>query len=216
MTRTQGFTRAETTVVLGGAAILAATIFPLAVRAQNAAQQPNPMATCQSNLKQIGLGILQYAQDYDEKYPMALRLERRQRISWRGAIQPYIKSTQIMACPSNPNNRQKTRSDHEIGIPISYAMNGVISWDFGSMSMAQIQSPATLIAIGESVRDDAMMPMPLSEKEFARGGRAVRRPFQPRQFFALAQRGADRAANRRRTRRRKRGALRRADERRVR
>ena len=47
---------------------------------------------CQTNMKQISLGILQYIQDYDEKFPLAK--------PWIDAIMPYVKSEQIFKCPS--------------------------------------------------------------------------------------------------------------------
>ena len=49
-------------------AILAAILFPVFARAREDARR----SSCQSNLKQIGLGQLQYAQDFDEKYAMAI------------------------------------------------------------------------------------------------------------------------------------------------
>lgn len=49
-------------------------------------------ASCQSNLKQIALGIAQYNQDYDEKLPLAK--------PWIDVLQPYVKSEQIFKCPA--------------------------------------------------------------------------------------------------------------------
>ncbi len=63
-----GFTLIELLVVIAIIAILAAILFPVFARARENARR----ASCMSNLKQIGLGMLQYTQDYDEKYPTAL------------------------------------------------------------------------------------------------------------------------------------------------
>ena len=60
-----GFTLIELLVVFAIIAILAAILFPVFARARENARR----ASCQSNLKQIGLGIMQYTQDYDEKMP---------------------------------------------------------------------------------------------------------------------------------------------------
>ena len=49
-------------------------------------------ASCQSNLKQQMLGVLMYAQDYDEKMPPAR--------TWVDVLQPYVKSEQVFKCPS--------------------------------------------------------------------------------------------------------------------
>src|SRR5690606_29481911 len=63
--RITGFTLIELLVVIAIIAILASILFPVFARARENARR----ASCLSNLKQIGLGIIQYTQDYDERYP---------------------------------------------------------------------------------------------------------------------------------------------------
>jgi len=65
MQRRIGFTLIELLVVIAIIAILAAILFPVFARAREKARQTN----CLSNVKQIMLGVLQYAQDYDERMP---------------------------------------------------------------------------------------------------------------------------------------------------
>ena len=89
-----GFTLIELLVVIAIIAILAAILFPVFARARENARR----SSCQSNLKQIGLGIIQYTQDYDEKFP----LHNQNNLGFFGQIQPYLKSTQIYQCPSEP------------------------------------------------------------------------------------------------------------------
>ncbi|RYX84660.1 DUF1559 domain-containing protein [bacterium] len=92
-----GFTLIELLVVIAIIAILAAILFPVFARARENARR----ASCQSNLKQIGLGFLQYTQDYDERYPLIARVDANLPYGWADGIQPYIKSTQILQCPSD-------------------------------------------------------------------------------------------------------------------
>ena len=63
----KGFTLIELLVVIAIIAILAAILFPVFARARENARR----ASCQSNLKQISLGVMQYTQDYDERLPLA-------------------------------------------------------------------------------------------------------------------------------------------------
>lgn len=84
-------------MVIAIIAILAAILFPAFARARENARR----ASCQSNLKQIGLGIMQYTQDYDEKYLQRYYDDGTGKsLYWGQAIQPYVKSTQIFVCPS--------------------------------------------------------------------------------------------------------------------
>ena len=63
----QGFTLIELLVVIAIIAILAAILFPVFAQAREKARQ----TACLSNQKQIGIGIMMYAQDYDETYPLS-------------------------------------------------------------------------------------------------------------------------------------------------
>lgn len=96
------FTLIELLVVIAIIAILAAILFPVFARARENARR----ASCQSNLKQIGLGIMQYVQDYDETYPMSninstgWDANGTSTGLWMVNSYPYVKSTQIYACPS--------------------------------------------------------------------------------------------------------------------
>jgi prepilin-type N-terminal cleavage/methylation domain-containing protein/prepilin-type processing-associated H-X9-DG protein len=94
----RGFTLIELLVVIAIIAILAAILFPVFARAREKARQ----ASCQSNLKQVTLGYLMYAQDYDEWFPGFLTGSTTgTRYAWYDVIQPYIKNRQVYICPSS-------------------------------------------------------------------------------------------------------------------
>jgi prepilin-type N-terminal cleavage/methylation domain-containing protein/prepilin-type processing-associated H-X9-DG protein len=99
----KAFTLIELLVVIAIIAILASILFPVFGRARENARR----SSCQSNLKQIGIGILQYTQDYDERYPGGGAFYQvnlggtNVYQTWDLTIQPYLKSYQIVTCPSD-------------------------------------------------------------------------------------------------------------------
>ncbi len=93
------FTLIELLVVIAIIAILAAILFPVFAKAREKARQ----SSCASNEKQLGLGVLQYVQDYDERYPtVRIHLPNDAYVDWRNIIQPYVKNVGVTGCPSNP------------------------------------------------------------------------------------------------------------------
>jgi prepilin-type N-terminal cleavage/methylation domain-containing protein/prepilin-type processing-associated H-X9-DG protein len=93
----KAFTLIELLVVIAIIALLAAILFPVFARARENARR----SSCQSNLKQIALGIKQYSQDYDEYFPMGWQAG--QANGWASVIQPYVKSDSLFQCPSQQN-----------------------------------------------------------------------------------------------------------------
>jgi prepilin-type N-terminal cleavage/methylation domain-containing protein/prepilin-type processing-associated H-X9-DG protein len=112
--KSPGFTLIELLVVIAIIAILAAILFPVFARARENARR----TSCMNNLKQLGLGVMQYIQDYDERYPQSFfypqvaattppgQLYNSYAIAeghyhtWMDSIYPYVKSVQLFICPS--------------------------------------------------------------------------------------------------------------------
>ena len=101
------FTLIELLIVIAIIAILAAVLFPAFARAREKARQ----VTCASNLKQLGIGLLQSVQDYDEFPPCGTNFVTTgcawtlNTSGWAGQLYPYIKSAQVFTCPDDKNAR---------------------------------------------------------------------------------------------------------------
>lgn len=142
--RTSAFTLIELLVVIAIIAILAAILFPVFAKAREKARQ----SSCASNLKQIGLAVMQYVQDYDEAMPPRGDYGTPTvNVSWRQRVQPYARSVQIFECPSNPS--KNTVADIAFGsipaIKMSYAINERMS----AQSQAAFNAPAEKIMVAE-------------------------------------------------------------------
>ena len=117
-------------MVIAIIAILAAILFPVFERARAKANS----ATCQSQLKQIGMAFLMYAQDYDEMFPEGEGNHRRADFpyypawdisydpypgkgGWAMYLAPYVKSAAVFDCPSGPVHNK------DVGYKYSYGWN---------------------------------------------------------------------------------------------
>lgn len=161
--RTNAFTLIELLVVIAIIAILAAILFPVFAQAREKARQ----SACLSNMKQIGLGIMMYTQDYDETLPStwlgngpaaAFDPGPGPAYSWQYGITPYIKNTGVFTCPSNrfrsPNNwRQVFFGTPAVSYPIHYVPNRHVigQYKFDGLSpLARLDRPADSITIIEN------------------------------------------------------------------
>ena len=158
--RSAAFTLVELLVVIAIVALLAAILFPVFSRARENARR----AGCQSNLKQISLGALQYIQDYDERFPLGITTDGGGIYSNSfDLLQPYLKNSQVGICPSDAEPASVNL--HLPGSkPVSYAANVKVTTapflgESAPPSMAQIGQSSRLPLIWDAV-NFSMDPVP--------------------------------------------------------
>lgn len=137
------FTLIELLIVIAIIAILAAILFPVFAKAREKARQ----ASCLSNEKQIGLAILQYVQDYDEKYPgFASTAGTNHGAGWVPGMMPYNKSNGVLKCPDDATAQTTNPTTY----PVSYGINTNVC-DVAGFAQAALSSVAKTILLFEDV-----------------------------------------------------------------
>jgi prepilin-type N-terminal cleavage/methylation domain-containing protein/prepilin-type processing-associated H-X9-DG protein len=135
-----GFTLIELLVVIAIISILAAILFPVFAQAREKARQ----TACLSNERQLGLGVMMYADDNDEMFPPT---ENDSGILWPDLINAYVKNSQVRVCPSD-----------ETGATNSYGLNEMLFVDDTdylpnppppNTLLASIAAPSATVMLGE-------------------------------------------------------------------
>jgi prepilin-type N-terminal cleavage/methylation domain-containing protein/prepilin-type processing-associated H-X9-DG protein len=145
----RGFTLIELLVVIAIIAILAAILFPVFAKAREKART----TTCLSNCKQIGLGIIQYVQDFDEHFPYS-QYNNDGGPALGSLVEPYVKNGQVWRCPSDSlsggsiittPSAPVTPGNYNFGqayMNVSYAYN--MAWlGNNGVALASVTAPAT-------------------------------------------------------------------------
>ncbi len=155
-----GFTLIELLVVIAIIAILAAILFPVFAKAREKARQ----SSCTSNLKQLSLGILMYAQDYDERYPKNYSYDGGSGVDlrwWEDRVQPYIMNWQVTICPSRTPTAYTYARPAAGPAPLlfSYDCNAMGDGQWGTggpmtnspAGLGEVQRPSECILLCEAV-----------------------------------------------------------------
>ena len=149
MRRTAGFTLIELLVVIAIVAILAAILFPVFARAREKARQ----TACLSGIKQLSLGVLMYAQDYDGR--LIPSRDRENGLIWPAYLQPYVKNTQVFICPSVADESVYGERWNERG-RLSIGLNRDMEDRDTNIaySLAEYTHPAETIQLADSTPND--------------------------------------------------------------
>jgi prepilin-type N-terminal cleavage/methylation domain-containing protein/prepilin-type processing-associated H-X9-DG protein len=171
MPRRRAFTLIELLVVIAIIAILAAILFPVFAQAREKARQ----ATCQSNLKQIGVAFSMYVQDYDESFPNTREEFLWTGRFWRWPLKPYLgynrkedpnspltstgSDAHILVCPSDPTARAQWDSTSYAYSSAFYHTPDQVNRQQGlptvTQPLAAVQFPAAKALVGEWLSNHA-------------------------------------------------------------
>ena len=147
-----GFTLIELLVVIAVIAIIAAILFPVFLAVREKGRQ----AACLSNQRQIGLALMQYAQDQDERLPNGILPAGATYFwsgeGWAGQCRSYLHSTAVLDCPDDPT---APAGPHDPVVSYGYNINLVQGDGWldkkaaPGLTLADLSAPAKTVTLFE-------------------------------------------------------------------
>lgn len=156
---TSAFTLVELLVVIAIIGLLASMLMPALSRASGKAKQ----IKCLSNCRQIGIGLLMYADDFDGRLPKTAHQTLDTNEIWLQKLSPYVGGCDdIRCCPSDPKRIQRQKNGGS-----SYLLNDFLAVSvvdsFGrtlqqTPRLDQLRQPSETHLIFESSDDYGLSP----------------------------------------------------------
>ena len=113
MKKSRGFTLIELLVVIAIIAILAGMLLPALSQAREKARR----ISCTSNLKQIGLSIRMYSQEFGERFPNQPGRSGMEQLRAGG----YLENVKVYTCPSTTDTIQDAYNLQACSVSYAYA-----------------------------------------------------------------------------------------------
>lgn len=163
----RGFSLIELLVVVAIVSLLSGILLPVFLQAREKARQ----STCVSQLKQLGMAALLYAQDYEETMVGVEQGDAElgeTEVYWGDLLRPYVRNWEVLHCPSEPEALRRTAplpgEPEGVTDPwsYSYALNNVedlLEQSIGAAysPLSALSSPAETILFAEG------WPVPATE-----------------------------------------------------
>jgi prepilin-type N-terminal cleavage/methylation domain-containing protein/prepilin-type processing-associated H-X9-DG protein len=156
--RRRAFTLIEILVVVAIIGILAAILFPVFARSRENARR----TSCQSNVKQLALGLKMYGADYDARFPKQIYASGLPH-GWADAIFPYTGNLQILQCPSE----NTPGSSNPLSLAYTdYAFNSNLS----ARNESDLTNSASTILVCEGASFSSEQPKDGDDNPFSNAG----------------------------------------------